>query len=273
VYAYIANEDSIVNHNAALYARRDIVQPATAVSASEENGEYIEEQITKYHTVKKGETLSKIAKKYGVTVSSIRKTNKCGKSVSAGRRLKIVTTKRTFVPKPVSPDANATEQPTTEPIESTQPVAQPAEAEEAKDTEADNTVEEATESTPVTRAAESAAPASEQRQQLTGAFNASADRKAKQEEAKKAEVKKAETQKANAQKADNKKADTQKQTAKKDTKRDTKKKSTTHTVKRGDNLSKIAKQYGVTVKAIKDANNIKGDNINAGDKLTIPAKK
>jgi membrane-bound lytic murein transglycosylase D len=272
VYAYIANEDSIVNHNAALYARRDIVQPATAVSASEENGEYIEEQITKYHTVKKGETLSKIAKKYGVTVSSIRKTNKCGKSVSAGRRLKIVTTKRTFVPKPVSPDANTTEQPTNEPIESTQSVAQPAEPAEVAETEDDeteNSAEEATETAPVTRATESAAPASEQRQQLTGAFNASADRKAKQEEAKKAEAKKAETQKANTQKADSKKADTKKQTAKKDTK----KKSTSHTVKRGENLSKIAKQYGVTVKAIKDANNIKGDNINAGDKLTIPAKK
>jgi len=46
----------------------------------------------------------------------------------------------------------------------------------------------------------------------------------------------------------------------------------THTVKKGDNLGRIASRYGVTVDAIRQANGIKGDNIQIGQKLTIPAK-
>ena len=45
-----------------------------------------------------------------------------------------------------------------------------------------------------------------------------------------------------------------------------------YTVRRGDNLSKIAKRYGVTVAAIKRANNMGGDNIHQGQKLKIPQK-
>ena len=46
-----------------------------------------------------------------------------------------------------------------------------------------------------------------------------------------------------------------------------------HTVKKGENLSLIAKKYGVTVAAIKSANGMKNDNLKAGQKLKIPAKK
>ena len=47
----------------------------------------------------------------------------------------------------------------------------------------------------------------------------------------------------------------------------------THTVKRGENLGKIARKYGVTVDAIRKANNLRGDKINVGQKLKIPARK
>ena len=50
-------------------------------------------------------------------------------------------------------------------------------------------------------------------------------------------------------------------------------KSTTHKVKSGDNLGKIARRYGVTVAAIKKANGMKTDAIRAGATLKIPAKK
>ena len=46
----------------------------------------------------------------------------------------------------------------------------------------------------------------------------------------------------------------------------------THTVKSGESLSKIAVKYGVTVTALKNANGLKNDNIRAGQKLKIPAK-
>lgn len=46
--------------------------------------------------------------------------------------------------------------------------------------------------------------------------------------------------------------------------------STTYTVKSGDSLSKIAKQYGSSVRAIKAANGKTSDLIRVGEKLVIP---
>ena len=47
---------------------------------------------------------------------------------------------------------------------------------------------------------------------------------------------------------------------------------TTYTVKKGDALSLIARRHGVTVKALKQANNLTSDNIRIGQKLVIPGK-
>ena len=49
-------------------------------------------------------------------------------------------------------------------------------------------------------------------------------------------------------------------------------KTTVHTVTSGQNLSVIAKKYGVTVDQLKKANPGKGDMIRPGDKITIPSK-
>lgn len=43
-----------------------------------------------------------------------------------------------------------------------------------------------------------------------------------------------------------------------------------HTVKKGENLSVIAKKYGITVKQLQKANNITGENIQEGKSLIIP---
>jgi LysM repeat protein len=48
--------------------------------------------------------------------------------------------------------------------------------------------------------------------------------------------------------------------------------STSYTVKSGDTLIKIANQFGVTVKAIRTANNLTTDKIRVGQHLKIPAK-
>ena len=45
-----------------------------------------------------------------------------------------------------------------------------------------------------------------------------------------------------------------------------------YTVKSGDNLTKIAQQYGITVKALRAANALKTDSIRVGQKIHIPAK-
>ena len=104
-YAYIVNEDSIVNHNATKYSRRGVVEPASgAVTGRDSRGEYYDEEVVKWHTVKKGETLSKIARKYGISVAEIRKYNRVGKSVKAGKKLKIVSTRRVYKPKTETPE-------------------------------------------------------------------------------------------------------------------------------------------------------------------------
>ncbi|MDE5551772.1 MAG: LysM peptidoglycan-binding domain-containing protein [Muribaculaceae bacterium] len=46
-----------------------------------------------------------------------------------------------------------------------------------------------------------------------------------------------------------------------------------HTIKSGENLTTIAKKYGVTVDELRRANNLKGDAIRAGASLKVPAKK
>ena len=47
----------------------------------------------------------------------------------------------------------------------------------------------------------------------------------------------------------------------------------THKLKNGDNLSTLAKRYGVSVEEIKKANNMKDDDLRAGDDIKIPGKK
>lgn len=46
--------------------------------------------------------------------------------------------------------------------------------------------------------------------------------------------------------------------------------ATYHKVRKGETLSTIARKYGVTVKQLKSANNLKGDNISVGQRLSIP---
>src|SRR3972149_2834049 len=45
-----------------------------------------------------------------------------------------------------------------------------------------------------------------------------------------------------------------------------------HTVKKGESLYRIAKNYSVSVNQLKKANNIKGTRIQPGDSITIPTK-
>lgn len=94
---YVANEDSIVNHNADLYARLDRVTPGGEVK-TDASGTYVQELVVKYHTVRKGENLNTIAKAYGVTAASIRKANGIkGTRLKNGTRLKINTYERKYV--------------------------------------------------------------------------------------------------------------------------------------------------------------------------------
>jgi membrane-bound lytic murein transglycosylase D len=209
VYCYIANEDSIVNHDAELYARRDVVEPVTeSAKTTDSKGEYVQELVVKYHKVRSGETLSSIAKKYGVSANEIRKTNNTGRKVRKGQTLRINTYQRRYVQAPAAADTTAVNNNNAEQPKPNQNV-------ENSDSIASNVA------TPLTAAS-------------------------KKQEAVQT-TKKQQTQ--------------------------SKPKNVSHTVKSGENLTKIAAQYGVSVDEIRQANGIKDDNIRAGATLTIPTKK
>jgi len=227
VYAYVANEDSIINHNASRYAVRDIVEPAsgTSVQGSDERGEYVEETTVKYHKVRRGENITSIARRYGTTVAAIRRDNRLGRKgkVRRGQSLKIITTTRRYMPKPVPVDTTPQVQPV--PVDTAGPsVAEPA---------VDSTM--SPQASEVARAmATSPAPES------------AASSKAKREETRTQPAKQKNTNTA---------------------------RTTTHTVRRGESLYKLAKRYGVSVGDIRKANNLSGDDIKIGQKLKIPARQ
>lgn len=222
-YAYIVNEDSIVNHNATKYSRRGVVEPASgAVTGRDSRGEYYDEEVVKWHTVKKGETLSKIARKYGISVAEIRKYNRVGKSVKAGKKLKIVSTRRVYKPKTETPEVLPAVTDTAVTDSAVRP---------------DSIV---------------SAPADS----LNAAGNVEAAFSAPKEE------KKVEETPRVAPKAESKAA--------KAKKKQEAPKPRTHKVRKGENLSKIAARYGTTVDKIKKANNLKNNNIQAGQRLSIP---
>lgn len=221
-YCYIANEDSIVNHNAELYARRDVVEPSTGATVTTgDGGQYVEEVIVKYHKVRRGENLASIARRYGVSQQSIRRTNGIGRKVRRGQTLKINTVQRRYVPAPAPADSTAA-------AGGSQQVTPPPTPDDTAAKTAQTA--EAAEDTPQTR-------------QVSDAMD-------------------------NAKKGKTKKDDTPKPAKKK-----AEAKPTTHKVSSGENLTKIAKRYGVTVDQLRKANNISGDDIKAGQTLTIPSKE
>lgn len=138
---YVANEDSIVNHNARKYARPDRITPgATENDPSVQGGEYVEVLVVKYHTVRKGENLNSIARRYGVKASDIRKTNRIkGSRLKKGTRLKINTYQRQYVQSKADS--------TTAPNDSI-PAPAPADVEESSAKSAGTTKAKATESAP-----------------------------------------------------------------------------------------------------------------------------
>ncbi|MDE6564449.1 MAG: LysM peptidoglycan-binding domain-containing protein [Muribaculaceae bacterium] len=224
-YAYIVNEDSIVNHNATKYSRRGVVEPASGASTGRDSkGEYYDEEVVKWHTVKKGETLSKIARKYGVSVADIRKYNRVGKSVKAGKKLKIVSTRRVYKPK-------------TEEIKQETPV-------QVADTAIIAPVEHP----------DSVSAATPDSLSVAGSVEAafSAPKEEKKVEEKPRPAPKPQQTQAKPQKKQEAAA------------------PRVHRVRKGENLSKIAARYGTTVDKIKKANNLKNNNIQAGQRLSIP---
>ncbi|MCM1021233.1 MAG: transglycosylase SLT domain-containing protein [Muribaculum sp.] len=231
VYSYIMSQDSIVSHDASLYNRRTTVEPTSPYAS---NGEYTTKLVIKRHKVARGETFSSIAKKYGVTISEIKKWNGIKaktKTLARGKILKIHTYERVPLPKKEEPDSIA--------IADAQTIDSPASPADSTALPTDST----TLVSPTVEPTET--EVIEQQPQDEPAAEPAKPAKAEKKVTKSTPEKKKPVR----------------ATAK------------THIVRKGETLYKIAAKYkGVTVNDIKRANNITGSNIKIGQKLKIPAK-
>lgn len=231
VYCYLVSEDSIVHHNEQLYARRLTVEPSTGeISTVTDEGEYTVTSKTQLHKVRKGETFTSLAKKYGTTVASIKSVNGISK-LKRGSTIKIVTTKRT--------KKSAEEIAAQAAREDSIAVAQAAQG--IDQNEATDEKEEITDE-----------------QLLDNLESEELDTPENEEE----------TPKKTTIVPTKKKASKTTKTAEKN-KKQTSGGSQTYTVKKGDSLYRIAKSHGTTVEKIKALNGMKSDAIQAGQKLKV----
>ena len=278
-YAYIMSEDAIAAHNADLYARRDVVEPATGMEARPatvdgQEGEWVVTEDVKWHKVRHNETMASIAKRYGVSLKSLKRWNGNIRKPRRGQSVKIVSTKRVFEPYEKQPTDSTTIQQNVEPTDNLL-VRNPETAGTATE-QLTATVDEATALDSIdngseavadagmdaaTTAETSAGAASDASGKVGGAFSAS---HAKQEAARQAEAERLAAEQAAAEKAAQKKAAADKARKKKQ------QQHKTVTVRKGDSLARIAKKNGTTVAALQELNpSVKSGKIQPGDKIRV----
>lgn len=286
---YIISEDSIVAHDAEKYTRRGVVEPATGASKVSDDGKYIITEEIKFHKVRKGDTFSKLAKRYGVTVASIKKANGI-KTLRRGRTIKIVITKKTLKPEEPKEEYTPTEIAATNAPEAdvtsavTEELATPDTNESAKPGDADNndataddnpddtmpendidvedeaietavTVADETAATPDTvRVSDDSPEALEVRHRIQSTFN---------------------SRKPTAQQVEEEKENTEVKPAEKTPVQQVRQngnapqKPVYHKVKKGETLSKIARRYGTTVKKLQKLNGIDGSKLRVGQRIKV----
>lgn len=286
---YIISEDSIVAHDAEKYTRRGVVEPATGASKVSDDGKYIITEEIKFHKVRKGDTFSKLAKRYGVTVASIKKANGI-KTLRRGRTIKIVITKKTLKPEEpkeeytpteiaatTAPEADVTSAVTEElAAPDTNESADPGDADNSDATAGDNpddtmpendidvedeavetavTVIDETAATPDTvRVSDDSPEALEVRHRIQSTFN---------------------SRKPTAQQVDEEKENTEVKPAEKTPVQQVRQngnapqKPVYHKVKKGETLSKIARRYGTTVKKLQKLNGIDGSKLRVGQRIKV----
>ena len=90
MHAFITNIDSVYTWTRDSLSRKPIVVTAAKGSGKMGKGKNNGGGGTRYHVVKKGESLSSIARKYGTTVKALKKKNKIkGDKVNVGQKLRV----------------------------------------------------------------------------------------------------------------------------------------------------------------------------------------
>jgi peptidoglycan lytic transglycosylase D len=232
VYAYVTHE-SEKRERPNERIRLNTVKDSTAIASAD--SVITSRSRTKYHTVRRGDNLSEIASKYGVSISEIKRWNKLrSNSAPLGRKLKIVVSENASIA------ANAKR--------STPLKEEKATSKEAKTTEV---------------------------AEVTPEFYTVQKGDNLSSIAKKYGVSMADLKEWNNMEDTNvlldtklkiNKANVDVEALKDETAGMT---STYYVVQKGDNLGTIAKKQGVTVAQIQDWNNMQDSNVQLGAKLTI----
>lgn len=291
VYSFIMSKDSILNYRTDLYGRRDVVEPATITDSKDIQGvegvdfTYETQTVTKWHKVRRGETLAKIAGKYGVTSSSIKRANGLRKSsVKRGQSLKIVTTQRVKVPieksdEPTNDELLAAnnagteldaEQTDTEEIEVAEPApttVKPAEQPKAKP-EPKQKEQPKTKEQPKKRNHSDDAGIITKHTVRSGEslYKIATDNGITVDELKAANNLTNDAVKAGQILVIPVKGEAAKHAAATKPEQKTSK----YTVRKGDNLGKIAAKHGITVDQLKELNNLTDNNIMVGQSIVVP---
>ena len=260
-YAYISSEDSIKNHKADVYRHRSEVN----ISDASDGYTTVEKRVTKSHRVRSRETISQVARKYGVTTSQIKKWNGLrSNKLKKNQVLKIYVTQRVKVPVENN-DRNKPTAPTTPEPDSSATTAQP-----------DNSSTEVDEST--TDETEVVEPKPEKtvavkyhkvrRGETLGSiarrYGISVSQLKRWNGLRSNTAKVGKTLKVSNPAKQSKSTTTTTTTTSNE-------KQKYYTVKRGDSLSSIAERFGVTVAQLREWNGIEADNINAGVRIAVDA--
>ena len=280
IYSFIMSEDSIDNYRDDLYAHRSIVEPGGQVSTIEEyvNGQSANNPQTYTHKVGRGETLSTIAAKYGMTTEELMSLNNMSSErVRRGDNLKVLA--------PVHNNASADNEDyginNTSDSQNEDLAMNETESEQAQFDEVKN----------IEREASSRAP-------YKGSYTVNVENETNNKTAKKSNTTSRyedQTARQNASKhnSSNWRSRNAKYNEKENKSKERKNNETAHssksskvkkqskpkqpsevTVQKGESLTKIAEKAGVSVKDLERANGIEnGNKIKAGEKIKIPTKE
>ncbi|MDI1254691.1 MAG: LysM peptidoglycan-binding domain-containing protein [Flavobacterium sp.] len=240
IYAYVEHESKKRERP---YYQYSVAKDSARIAS---RGDSVNKTIThnKFHTVRRGDNLSEISEKYGVTIAQIKKWNKLkGNKAPLGRKLKIVTydTERIAV----ADKKEVKEEKTI--IASTKEVKAKTETAVAE--------REATPQFYVVQKGDNL-------NNIAKKFNVSiADLKEWNNMESNNVLLDTKLKIIKGESEDNDVAELKTEKAKPST--------TTYTIQKGDNLGTIAKKYGVTVAEIQEWNEIEGNNIQVGNKIFI----
>jgi membrane-bound lytic murein transglycosylase D len=110
IAVFTSNEDKVYAYTEYDFNKREKpFSSSNAVASLDSTASYTTQTQTKYHTVKKGETLGGISNKYGVSLTNLKKWNGLkSNNIALGKKLKIVSTESVAIvqkskPTPVVP--------------------------------------------------------------------------------------------------------------------------------------------------------------------------